>query len=203
MSTNLVGTGLFKNYDATETRAGVGGSGTAYTSRPDRMEEERLERDAGVDADGEGMIDPTSPNTTQETIFSEPQGKGPFVSQYRRDSNEYSKAQQVGESDEAREARFNKEVTNLARTMSRQSEGMDHSEKNPFEVQVDSELDAHSPNFKPRMWIKSLLHLSERDPETPQTRTAGFSFKNLNVHGFGSASDYQKTVRRNFPRTVT
>lgn len=55
-------------------------------------------------------------------------------------------------------------------------------------------MDVHSPNFKPRSWIKSLLHLTAQDPSQPQSRTAGFCFKDLNVYGFGSDVDYQRTV---------
>jgi hypothetical protein len=39
-----------------------------------------------------------------------------------------------------------------------------------------------------------MLALQSRDPERYPTRIAGVSFTNLNVHGFGSPTDYQKTV---------
>jgi ATP-binding cassette subfamily G (WHITE) protein 2 (PDR) len=40
-----------------------------------------------------------------------------------------------------------------------------------------------------------------RDPERYPTRTAGVSFRNLNVHGFGTPTDYQKTFG-NYPLEV-
>ncbi|KAL9057263.1 MAG: hypothetical protein Q9162_002467 [Coniocarpon cinnabarinum] len=64
----------------------------------------------------------------------------------------------------------------------------------PFHGKDDSVLDPHSANFKPRVWAKSLLNLQSRDPEKYKSRTAGYSFQNLNAHGFGSATDYQKSV---------
>lgn len=38
------------------------------------------------------------------------------------------------------------------------------------------------------------MHLQSRNPETYIPRTAGVAYKNLNVYGFGQATDYQKTV---------
>jgi hypothetical protein len=67
-------------------------------------------------------------------------------------------------------------------------------EKNPFEADEDSVLNPNSPNFQPKAFAKSLLNLQARDPEKWKLRTAGFAFKDLNVYGFGSATDYQKTV---------
>jgi hypothetical protein len=39
-----------------------------------------------------------------------------------------------------------------------------------------------------------MLNLQARDPEKWKLRTAGFAFNDLNVYGFGSATDYQKSV---------
>lgn len=38
------------------------------------------------------------------------------------------------------------------------------------------------------------LRLKSRDPERYPERVAGVSYRNLNVHGFGSLTDYQKSV---------
>lgn len=64
----------------------------------------------------------------------------------------------------------------------------------PFNPEPGSSLDPHSDCFRPRAWAKSLLHLQSRDPDNYKSRTAGIAFRNLNVFGFGSATDYQKTV---------
>ncbi|KAJ7182527.1 ABC-2 type transporter-domain-containing protein [Mycena crocata] len=66
---------------------------------------------------------------------------------------------------------------------------------NPFvDVEGDETLDPRSEKFDINAWLKSILHIASRDPETFPTRTAGVSFRNLNVHGVGSPTDYQKTT---------
>lgn len=85
------------------------------------------------------------------------------------------------------------ELHELARRVTRQSHASIY-EKNPFESDEESILNPNSPNFQPRAFTKSMLNLQARDPEKWKQRTAGFSFKDLNVYGFGSATDYQKTV---------
>jgi ABC-type multidrug transport system ATPase subunit len=94
--------------------------------------------------------------------------------------------------EEIEEHRRDREVLHLARRYTTQSHHSVYNE-NPFEAK-DSILDPASPNFSPRAFAKSLLNLQARDPEKWKQRTAGFSFKDLNVYGFGSATDYQKSV---------
>jgi ABC-transporter N-terminal len=95
--------------------------------------------------------------------------------------------------DEVEERRRGEEIQKLARKYSTRSHQSVY-EKNPFKDSADSVLDPTSPNFKPRAFAKSLLNLQARDPEKWKPRTAGISFKDLNVFGFGSATDYQKSV---------
>jgi hypothetical protein len=95
--------------------------------------------------------------------------------------------------DEIEEKRRGEEIHKLARKYSTQSHQSIY-EKNPFKDSADSILDPTSPNFKPRAFAKSLLNLQSRDPEKWKQRTAGLAFKDLNVFGFGSATDYQKSV---------
>jgi len=91
------------------------------------------------------------------------------------------------------EKRRGEEVHQLARRMTEQSHHSAYT-KNPFESKEDPHLDPSSAEFKPRAFAKSLLNLTARDPEKWKQRTAGFAFKDLHVYGFGSATDYQKTV---------
>ncbi|CAI7675725.1 unnamed protein product [Penicillium discolor] len=88
-------------------------------------------------------------------------------------------------------------VDRLARQLTRQSTRVSVSGAldNPF-INGDSEssLNPNSPNFKVRDWMKMLLAIRSRNPDKYPDRTAGISFKNLNVHGFGSPTDYQKDV---------
>lgn len=39
-----------------------------------------------------------------------------------------------------------------------------------------------------------MRRLESRDPDRYPKRVAGVSFRNLNVHGFGALTDYQKYV---------
>ncbi|KFY20922.1 hypothetical protein V491_03314 [Pseudogymnoascus sp. VKM F-3775] len=94
---------------------------------------------------------------------------------------------------EREEKAQDEELHELARRFTRQSRASVY-DKNPFESDEDSILNPNSPNFQPRAFTKSVLNLQARDPEKWKQRTAGFAFKDLNVYGFGSATDYQKTV---------
>ena len=66
---------------------------------------------------------------------------------------------------------------------------------NPFlEGQRDSAIDPASEKFSPKEWLKLILSIQSRDPERYPARTAGVSFNDLSVHGFGTPTDYQKDV---------
>jgi ATP-binding cassette subfamily G (WHITE) protein 2 (PDR) len=95
--------------------------------------------------------------------------------------------------DDIDEKRKEEEVLQLARKYTAQSHSSVYN-KNPFSAEEDSVLNPASPNFKPYAFAKSLLNLQARDPDKWKLRTAGFCYKNLNVYGFGSATDYQKSV---------
>ncbi|MCJ1461610.1 hypothetical protein MMC07_000207 [Pseudocyphellaria aurata] len=87
-----------------------------------------------------------------------------------------------------------REVARLARQLTSQSvKNSDGSYPNPFEGTDDPALDPHSGKFNPESWTKTLLGLESRDPERYPKRVAGVSYRNLNVHGFGALTDYQKT----------
>ncbi|KAF9064956.1 putative ABC multidrug transporter [Rhodocollybia butyracea] len=89
-------------------------------------------------------------------------------------------------------------VTQLARTvtkMSAKSGLIDDNDGNPFTGRTsDESLNPLSGKFDYTKWIRSVLAITSRDPERYPTRTAGISFTNLSVHGYGSAADHQKTV---------
>lgn len=89
------------------------------------------------------------------------------------------------------------EVTRLAQQLTRQSTRfsvMTNAENSFLGVNEDSALNPHGPNFKAKNWMKNMLALSSRDPEKYPRREAGISFKGVNVHGYGSPTDYQKDV---------
>ncbi|KAJ7695504.1 hypothetical protein B0H17DRAFT_1056061 [Mycena rosella] len=81
----------------------------------------------------------------------------------------------------------------LAQTTTRMSQHSKHV--NPFEdTGGDETLDPRSEKFDIHAWLKSIMNIASRDPENFPTRTAGVTFRNLNVHGFGSPTDYQTTT---------
>ncbi|KIY49372.1 pleiotropic drug resistance protein PDR [Fistulina hepatica ATCC 64428] len=87
-------------------------------------------------------------------------------------------------------------VHDLARALTRQTTIQSlPGHTNPFIDNSNPLLDPHSDKFSAGAWIKSLYSLANSDPEFRRVlRTAGVSFRNLSVHGFGSPTDYQKDV---------
>ncbi|KAJ5157869.1 ABC multidrug transporter A-2 [Penicillium canariense] len=100
--------------------------------------------------------------------------------------------------DEMEETRH-KEITALARTFSQLSDQVSGEKTLPHEEGVNTfletkkepELDPNSEDFNSRKWVKNLLQMTSRDPDRYPRRTAGVSFRNLNVFGYGTAADYQ------------
>lgn len=83
----------------------------------------------------------------------------------------------------------------LAKTITAQSAKTDGGNyRNAFLDVTDPALDPNSGQFKPEKWVRTLVGLQSRDPERYPQRVAGLAYKNLNVHGFGSLTDYQKYV---------
>ena len=64
--------------------------------------------------------------------------------------------------------------------------------RNSFLDSSDPTLDPNSGQFKPEAWVRTLIGLQSRDPERYPQRVAGIGYSNLNVHGFGGLTDYQK-----------
>lgn len=95
-----------------------------------------------------------------------------------------------GEDDEAAEmTRRASVVQALARSYSRASGAPGD---NPFLAGKDSPLNPSSENFSGREWAKAVVELVSQGGSS--FRKAGVCFQNLNVHGFGTATDYQKDV---------
>ncbi|KAI0173090.1 ABC-2 type transporter-domain-containing protein [Hypoxylon sp. FL1284] len=84
-------------------------------------------------------------------------------------------------------------VHDLARRYTTQSNATGAASGNPFlDAGEDSPLNPNSPKFNARAWAKAFVNLADREGQG--FRTAGVCFQNLNVHGFGAATDYQKDV---------
>ena len=87
---------------------------------------------------------------------------------------------------------MDEELTQLAR---RYSSHAQHPQPSLFPLPAEGPLDPESPSFNPRKWAQAFFHL-RNNINTPgvKPRTAGVAFRDLHVHGFGTATDYQKTV---------
>ncbi|KAJ5153604.1 CDR ABC transporter [Penicillium coprophilum] len=100
----------------------------------------------------------------------------------------------VSESGEDRD----RQITTLARSISQISQthsvrtGVPSQGVNTFlDPASDPELNPNSDQFKARKWVKNIVQMTSADPDRYPRRTAGVSFRNLNVYGYGTGSDYQ------------
>ncbi|KAF2032545.1 hypothetical protein EK21DRAFT_98928 [Setomelanomma holmii] len=82
-------------------------------------------------------------------------------------------------------------ILDLVRKFTNQSEH--HHYGSPFEAGEDSSLDPKSDNFRAKDWAKAFYNLRYSGDEAIP-RVAGVAFKNLNVWGKGSSTDFQSTV---------
>lgn len=89
------------------------------------------------------------------------------------------------------EARMNDEVHELARRLTTRSQGPPGT---LFPVSATGPLNPASPDFNARQWAKAFYDIRTNTSEGTPPKTAGVAFRNLNVYGFGSATDFQKTV---------
>ncbi|KAI1076849.1 ABC-2 type transporter-domain-containing protein [Whalleya microplaca] len=80
----------------------------------------------------------------------------------------------------------------LARRYTTQSQAA-YTGENPYlDSEPDSLVNPNSPKFSARAWAKAIVRMAEG--EGHDFRTAGVCFQNVNVHGFGAGTDYQKDV---------
>ncbi|CAG8953551.1 hypothetical protein HYFRA_00010008 [Hymenoscyphus fraxineus] len=92
-----------------------------------------------------------------------------------------------------------KVVHSLAKAFTQQSVKNSNGEHvNPFDGSDNPLLNPASGKFSYKVWTKNLLGIQSRDPERYPARVAGVAYKNLSAHGFGEATDYQKTFG-NYP----
>ena len=88
------------------------------------------------------------------------------------------------------------EVHELARRFTQHSTRSTYSTagQNPFVAEPGSALDPNGEQFNARAWCKAMLRIHTEDGQAHPLRTVGVAFSNLNVHGYGSDTDYQKNV---------
>ncbi|KAM3455693.1 hypothetical protein NHJ6243_008442 [Beauveria neobassiana] len=105
------------------------------------------------------------------------------------DSAPGSSKEGISDLEESREEK----VQTLARQFSGKSTGSTNG-LNPFAAEPGSRLDPNGENFDARAWCRAMLQMHTSDGQAHPLRTAGVAFSNLNAYGFGSDTDYQKTV---------
>ncbi|KAK1634653.1 P-loop containing nucleoside triphosphate hydrolase protein [Colletotrichum phormii] len=89
------------------------------------------------------------------------------------------------------ETRMNDEVLQLARRYTTQSNAAPGS---LFPVPAEGPLNPSSPDFNARKWAKAFYNIRTDTSEGNPPKTTGIAFKNLNVFGYGTSTDYQKSV---------
>ena len=215
---SLVGNFGFGNYDRTAETAGVGSpGGMPFVRRPSTAgddavgeQHQRERRGSFVRRLTETGRRPSvvstgsrkAPSTQSSQRPPLPDSITPHIDKPSEDVEKgeiekdvlekYDTPDSKVDSDEDAQARVDTTITELAKTLTRQSTWTNVPDT-PFHADEDSALDPNSKNFRPRQWVKSMIKLNEADNRTPG-RTAGIAFRNLNVHGYGAATDYQKDV---------
>ena len=85
-------------------------------------------------------------------------------------------------------------IVEVARSLSRVSREHGRGVNTFLDPTSRPDLDPHSERFSARRWVSNILDVCSREPESYPRRSAGVSFRNLNVFGYGSAVDYQTNV---------
>ncbi|WAO87350.1 Hypothetical protein NCS54_00465600 [Fusarium falciforme] len=96
-------------------------------------------------------------------------------------------------SDEGPSRVMNHEIEALARQLTRASTTAG-AELHAFCPQPGTRLDPGSPNFDARAWVKAFVKLDESEAGSAPPRSLGVAFRNLNVFGWGTGAEHQKSV---------
>jgi ABC-type glutathione transport system ATPase component len=156
--------GINANNDATAARQGVPEAGGAH---PAHAADEKPKAGSVTDAGTEDLINEKPSSSPADTL-----GKD-------------------DDDDDSEMERRTSIVQALARSYSHASAAQ-FPGQNPFQAGENSPLNPNSENFSAREWAKSIVELVNQDGHA--FRHAGVCFQNLNVYGFGEASDYQGDV---------
>jgi ATP-binding cassette subfamily G (WHITE) protein 2 (PDR) len=135
---------------------------------------------------------------TQTEGISEKAEQSSQYNDLKGDTRENSTQESVVDSSD--EGDFKPQVNLLARALTHQSIKDAHGvHVNPFDgSNTNPLLDPLSDKFSSRAWARTVVGITSRDPERYPTRVAGIAYTNLSAHGFGEATDYQKTFG-NYP----
>lgn len=93
--------------------------------------------------------------------------------------------------DKSQTRQHDHEILNLARRFTTQSEYNHH--QSPFTAEEGSHLDPKSPHFSAKAWAKAFYNVRYSSDQQLQ-KVAGIAFRDLNVWGKGTPTDFQTTV---------
>ncbi|KAL2670276.1 hypothetical protein Neosp_014743 [[Neocosmospora] mangrovei] len=88
----------------------------------------------------------------------------------------------------------NGEIHQLARRITARSGKSGHAPEFIFPTAADGPLDPNSESFNAREWARAYYASRAAASDGNAARTTGISFKNLDVYGYGTQTDFQKTV---------
>ncbi|KAF4780777.1 ABC-2 type transporter [Colletotrichum scovillei] len=170
----FAGMASIPNYDSTAQTSGV----PISSARSNHHEEE------DIAAANQNTVD-TAATSITEVAGSD---KAPKKSATPFDSDKISAE---GEDEDSEMERRHSLVQSLARKYSHAS-ATGTVRGNPFFADETSPLNPNSPDFNGRAWARAMVDLVQQNGAS--FRTSGVAFQNLNVFGFGQATDYQKDV---------
>ncbi|KAJ4198467.1 Multidrug resistance protein [Fusarium solani] len=101
---------------------------------------------------------------------------------------------------EEEEERINADVLQLARRLTTKSLGAPGS---LFPAAEDGPLNPNSPQFNAKKWAKAFYDIRKDTLEGTRSKTTGVAFKELNVFGYGTTTDFQKSVGNVFLKAGT
>ncbi|KAH7142220.1 ABC-2 type transporter-domain-containing protein [Dactylonectria macrodidyma] len=94
------------------------------------------------------------------------------------------------------------EMLQLARRLTTRSQGTG-APASLFPLPGDGPLDPNSDKFNAKQWAKAFYKVRKESLEGNPPKTTGIAFQNLNVYGFGTDTDFQKSVGNIFLDAVT
>ncbi|KAF2791984.1 putative multidrug resistance ABC transporter [Melanomma pulvis-pyrius CBS 109.77] len=168
---------------------------------PDAVARRSSHRNGTVGSDSDASTIAANPDGTRSRSNTNPNNR--YLDHNKEAAvtpNRHSRAESATDdisSVERREA----EVHQLARRFTQQS-NYSTAGQNPFNAEPGSTLDPNGDHFNARAWCKAMLQMHTEDNHAHPLRTVGVSFSNLNVHGFGSETDYQKSVGNVWLETI-
>jgi ABC-type glutathione transport system ATPase component len=172
---SFTGAGSFGSYDRTAQTGGV----PALSRQQSRTSHD---------------VDRAEGTMSHDTVSKPAEPKEETVRERSEDTDTAAEDDDVA--DLVERERRNSMVQALARRYTRESHVSvpDLAGRNVFTAaqDEDSPLNPNGPKFSARAWAKAVVDMVST--EGHKFRTTGVAFQNLNVFGFGTATDYQKDV---------